>query len=56
MSPRGAAADADAIPYRPNHGVFVTAQQAIEGPALEDTRSGADEVHIPDLLGVVHWN
>ena len=51
VSPR-LAFDADAIPYRPNKGIFVTAQDGIDGPALEEARSWYDEVHIPDLLGV----
>ena len=44
--------DAEAIPYRPNRGVFVTAQQAVEGEALEEARGWYDEVHIPELLQV----
>jgi hypothetical protein len=44
--------DADAIPYRPNRGVFITAQQGIAGSALTDAQRWYDEVHIPDLLGV----
>ena len=47
--------DADAIPYRPNRGIFVTAQANAEGAsesALEEARRWYDEVHIPDLLGV----
>ena len=53
-SPR-LAFDADAIPYRPNRGIFVTAQANAEGAsesALEEARRWYDEVHIPDLLGV----
>src|SRR4051812_14556408 len=48
----GTAMGADAIPYRPNRGVFITTQEAIEGPALDDARRWYDEVHIPDLLAV----
>ena len=47
--------DADAIPYRPNSGIFVTAQDQAEGAsdaALDEARQWYDEVHIPDLLGV----
>ena len=47
--------DADAIPYRPNRGVFVTAQANADGAtdtALDEARRWYDEVHIPDLLGV----
>jgi hypothetical protein len=49
------AVDADAIPYRPNRGVFITAQDHAEGAtheALEEARQWYEEVHIPDLLGV----
>jgi hypothetical protein len=49
------AVDADAIPYRPNRGVFVTVQASAEGTddtALDDARRWYDEVHIPDLLGL----
>lgn len=47
--------DADAIPYRPNRGVFVTVQDHAKGAtdaALDEARRWYDEVHIPDLLGV----
>jgi hypothetical protein len=44
--------DADAIPYRPNRGVFITAQDAVEGPALDEARRWYDQVHIPELLAV----
>jgi hypothetical protein len=44
--------DPDAIPYRPNRGIFLTAQTGIEGPALEEARRWYDQVHIPELLGV----
>jgi hypothetical protein len=49
------AVDADAIPYRPNRGVFITAQDSAEGAtqeALDEAREWYDEVHVPDLLGV----
>jgi hypothetical protein len=49
------AVDADAIPYRPNSGIFVTAQDQAEGAsdaALDEARRWYCEVHIPDLLGV----
>jgi hypothetical protein len=46
------AVDPDAIPYRPNRGVFVTAQQAVDGAALEEARDWYDKVHVPDLLQV----
>ena len=49
------AIDADAIPYRPNRGVFVTAQADADGASestLGEARRWYDEVHIPDLLGV----
>jgi hypothetical protein len=49
------AVDAEAIPYRPNRGLFVTAQNHAEGAtqeALDEARQWYDEVHIPDLLGV----
>jgi hypothetical protein len=47
--------DADAIPYRPNRGLFITAQDHADGAtdaALDEARRWYDEVHIPDLLGV----
>jgi hypothetical protein len=47
--------DADAIPYRPNRGIFVTAQADADGASeaeLEEARRWYDEVHIPDLLNV----
>ena len=47
--------DADAIPYRPNRGVFVTVQATADGAtdiALDEARRWYDEVHIHDLLGV----
>lgn len=47
--------DADAIPYRPNRGIFVTVQgQADDASeaALDEARRWYDEVHIPDLLAV----
>jgi hypothetical protein len=47
--------DAEAIPYRPNRGAFVTAQAHAQGAtdeALDEARQWYDEVHIPDLLGV----
>jgi hypothetical protein len=47
--------DADVIPYRPNRGIFVTAQANTDDAseaALEEARRWYDEVHIPDLLGV----
>jgi hypothetical protein len=49
------AVDADAIPYRPNRGVFITAQANAEeatDAALDEARRWYDEVHIPDLLGM----
>src|SRR5439155_11581823 len=49
------AVDADAIPYRPNRGVFVTAQDRAEASSaavLDEARHWYDQVHIPDLLGV----
>jgi len=49
------AIDADAIPYRPNRGVFVTAQDRAEASteaALDEARQWYDQVHIPDLLSV----
>ena len=49
------AVDADAIPYRPNRGIFVTAQASAEGAtqaALDEARRWYDEVHVPDLLAV----
>lgn len=54
VSPR-LAFDADAIPYRPNRGVFITAQADVEGAteaALDEARRWYDEVHVPDLLSV----
>ena len=45
----------DAIPYRPNRGLFVTAQDRAEGAsaaALDEARQWYDHVHIPDLLNV----
>ncbi|MBV9411875.1 MAG: hypothetical protein JO148_09775 [Acidimicrobiia bacterium] len=51
VSPR-LAFDADAVPYRPNRGIFVTAQDAIDGPALEEAQQWYDQVHIPELLNV----
>ncbi len=45
--------DADAIPYRPNRGLFVTVQDVAEGAAegaLDEARRWYDEVHIPELL------
>jgi len=53
-SPR-LAFDADAIPYRPNRGIFVTAQADAEDAtdaALDEARQWYDQVHIPELLGV----
>ena len=50
-----AVVDREAIPYRPNRGVFVTVQDHAEGAtpaALDEARQWYDEVHIPDLLGV----
>jgi len=47
--------DADAIPYRPNRGIFVTAQADAEDAtdaALDEARQWYDQVHIPELLGV----
>ena len=47
--------DADAIPYRPNRGIFVTAQDQADDAgeaALDEARRWYDEVHIPDLLNV----
>lgn len=44
--------DADAIPYRPNRGVFLTAQDGVDGPALQEAREWYDHVHIPELLNV----
>ncbi len=47
--------DADAIPYRPNRGIFVTAQGQADNAseaALDEARQWYDEVHIPDLLAV----
>jgi hypothetical protein len=47
--------DAEAIPYRPNGGLFVTAQDQAEGAtesALDEARQWYDQVHIPELLGV----
>jgi len=47
--------DADAVPYRPNRGVFVTAQDQAAGAsdaALDEARQWYDEVHIPDLLNL----
>jgi hypothetical protein len=49
------AVDEEAIPYRPNRGVFVTAQADADGAteaALDEARRWYDEVHIPDLLRV----
>jgi hypothetical protein len=49
------AVDKEAIPYRPNRGVFVTAQADVDGAteaALDEARRWYDEVHIPDLLRV----
>ena len=49
------AVDPDAIPYRPNRGVFLTAQAHAEGATdadLENVRRWYDEVHVPDLLAV----
>ena len=49
------AVDADAIPYRPNRGIFVTAQADADGAsneALDEARRWYDEVHIPELLAV----
>ena len=51
VSPR-LAFDADAIPYRPNRGIFVTAQDGIDGTALNEARQWYDQVHIPELLSV----
>jgi hypothetical protein len=51
----GIEVDADAIPYRPNRGVFITAQQNTDGgteEALDEARRWYDEVHLPDLLAV----
>ena len=47
--------DAEAIPYRPNRGLFVTVQDNAEGAtpaALDEARQWYDQVHVPDLLGV----
>jgi hypothetical protein len=47
--------DADAIPYRPNRGVFMTVQADVEDAtesALGEARRWYDEVHVPELLGV----
>jgi hypothetical protein len=47
--------DADAIPYRPNRGLFVTVQDHAEGAtetALDAARHWYDQVHIPDLLSI----
>lgn len=47
--------DAEAIPFRPNQGVFVTAQDHAPGAttaALEEALAWYDQVHIPDLLRV----
>jgi len=47
--------DADAIPYRPNRGVFITAQANADGAtdvALDGAQRWYDEVHIPELLTV----
>jgi hypothetical protein len=47
--------DAEAILRRPNRGLFLTAQNRVEGAtaaALDKARRWYDEVHIPDLLGV----
>jgi hypothetical protein len=49
------AVDAEAIPYRPNRGLFLTAQDHAEGAtqeALDEARQWYDRVHIPDLLQV----
>ena len=46
--------DADAIPYRPNRAIFVTAQDAkgASSEAVDEVRRWYEEVHIPDLLAV----
>src|SRR5207247_2078652 len=47
--------DAEAIPYRPNRGLFVTVQDHVEGAteaSLDEARQWYDQVHIPDLLAV----
>ena len=47
--------DPEAIPYRPNRGVFVTVQDRAEDAtpaAVDAARRWYDQVHIPDLLGV----
>ena len=47
--------DPDAILDWPNRGLFVTAQDRVEGAtaaAFDEARQWYDEVHIPDLLGV----
>ena len=47
--------DAEAMAYRPNRGLFLTAQDHAEGAtdaALDEARQWYEEVHIPDLLGV----
>jgi len=47
--------DAEAIPYRPNRGVFVTVQDHVEDvtdAALDEARQWYDRVHIADLLSV----
>ena len=49
------AVDADAVPYRPNRGVFVTVQLDAEeatDATLAEGRRWYDEVHIPELLGL----
>ena len=47
--------DPDVIPYRPNRGLFLTAQDQAEDAtpqALDEARQWYDRVHIPELLGV----
>lgn len=47
--------DPDAIPYRPNRGIFVTAQADADGAdseVLDEARRWYHEVHIPELLAV----
>ena len=51
----GTLIDAEAIPYRPNRGLFVTVQDHVAGAsdaALDEARQWYDQVHIPDLLSV----
>lgn len=46
---------ADAVPFRPNLGVFVTVQDhapAATEAALDEAREWYEKVHIPDLLSV----